>query len=59
VERVKVEGATLDFTHTGARAELAALHRELAAAHDGLVSFYERRLTVEDVFLASGRRDVS
>jgi ABC-2 type transport system ATP-binding protein len=59
VIRVKIEGATVDFTFTGARAELAALHRGLAAAHDGLVSFYERRLTVEDVFLASGRRDVS
>jgi ABC-2 type transport system ATP-binding protein len=58
-ERVKVGGATVDFTFTSGRAELAALHRELAAAHDGLVSFYERRLTVEDVFLASGRRDVS
>ena len=58
-ERVKVGGATVDFTFTGGRAELAALHRELAAAHDGLVSFYERRLTVEDVFLASGRRDAS
>ncbi|HEX8188255.1 MAG TPA: ABC transporter ATP-binding protein [Pyrinomonadaceae bacterium] len=59
VEKIKPEGATLDFTFTGGRAELAALHRELTAAHDGLVSFYERRLTVEDVFLASGRRDVS
>ncbi|MFL6333804.1 MAG: ABC transporter ATP-binding protein [Pyrinomonadaceae bacterium] len=59
VKKVKVEGATVDFTFNGERAELAALHRELAAAHVGLVSFYERRLTVEDVFLASGRRDVS
>jgi ABC-2 type transport system ATP-binding protein len=59
VKKVKVEGATVDFTFNGERAELAALHRELAAAHVGLVSFYERRLTVEDVFLASGRREVS
>ena len=59
VKKIKMEGATVDFTFEGARAELAALHRELAAAHAGLVSFYERRLTVEDVFLASGRRDVS
>src|SRR5215210_1863639 len=59
LKKIKVEGATVDFTFTGAREELAALHRELAAAHSGLVSFYERRLTVEDVFLASGRRDVS
>jgi len=59
LKKIKVEGATVDFTFTGERAELAALHRELTAAHEGLVSFYERRLTVEDVFLASGRRDVS
>ncbi|HWS89171.1 MAG TPA: ABC transporter ATP-binding protein [Pyrinomonadaceae bacterium] len=59
LKKIKVEGATVDFTFAGSRAELAALHRELSAAHAGLVSFYERRLTVEDVFLASGRRDVS
>src|SRR5215213_10053047 len=40
-ERVKVGGATVDFTFAGSRAELAALHRELTAAHTGLVSFYE------------------
>ena len=56
---VKVTGATVDFTHTGAREGLAALHRELVTAHTGVVSFYERHLTVEDVFLASGRRDAS
>ena len=59
VKKIEVAGATVDFTFNGERAELAALHRAAAAAHDGLVSFYERRLTVEDVFLASGRRDVS
>lgn len=59
VKGVKVSGATVDFTHTGAREGLAGLHRELVTAHAGVVSFYERQLTVEDVFLASGRRDVS
>ena len=59
VKKVKVEGATVDFTFEATRAELAALHRELTAAHAEVVSFFERRLTVEDVFLASGRRDVS
>jgi ABC-2 type transport system ATP-binding protein len=59
LKKIKMEGATVDFTFSGGRAELAALHRELTAAHAGVVSFYERRLTVEDVFLASGRRDVS
>lgn len=59
VKKIKMDGATVDFTFVGSRADLAALHRELTAAHAGVVSFYERRLTVEDVFLASGRRDVS
>jgi ABC-2 type transport system ATP-binding protein len=59
VKKIKMDGATVDFTFNGERAELAALHRALTAAHAGVVSFYERRLTVEDVFLASGRRDVS
>jgi ABC-2 type transport system ATP-binding protein len=59
VKKIKMDGAAVDFTFVGSRAELAALHRELTAAHAGVVSFYERRLTVEDVFLASGRRDVS
>jgi ABC-2 type transport system ATP-binding protein len=59
VKKIKMDGTTVDFTFNGERAELAALHRELTAAHAGVVSFYERRLTVEDVFLASGRRDVS
>jgi ABC-2 type transport system ATP-binding protein len=59
LKEIKVSGATVDFTHTGAREALATLHRELVTAHAGVVSFYERQLTVEDVFLASGRRDVS
>jgi ABC-2 type transport system ATP-binding protein len=59
LKEVKVSGATVDFTHTGAREALALLHRELVTTHAGLVSFYERQLTVEDVFLASGRREAS
>jgi hypothetical protein len=31
----------------------------LVNAHAGVVSFYERRLTVEDVFLAAGSRRAS
>ena len=58
-KEVKVSGADVDFTFTGSREELAALHRELASAHAGLVSFYERRLTVEDVFLAAGSREAT
>ena len=59
VKEVKIAGATVDFTHTSARESLAALHREMVTAHTGVVSFYERQLTVEDVFLASGRREAS
>ncbi|HEX8499694.1 MAG TPA: ABC transporter ATP-binding protein [Pyrinomonadaceae bacterium] len=59
VKEVKITGAAVDFTHTGAREALAALHRDLVTAHAGVVSFYERQLTVEDVFLASGRREAS
>ena len=59
VKEVKIAGATVDFTHTSARESLAALHRELVTTHTGVVSFYERQLTVEDVFLASGRREAS
>ncbi len=44
--------ATLDFSFTGTRHELAGLHREIVAKHAGVVSFYERRLTVEDLFMA-------
>ncbi|MCP9493067.1 MAG: ABC transporter ATP-binding protein [Pyrinomonadaceae bacterium MAG19_C2-C3] len=48
-----IEAATtLDFTFIGTRHELAALHREIVAKHAGVVSFYERRLTVEDLFMA-------
>ena len=43
----------------GERAALAALHRELVGKHTGIVSFYERQLTVEDVFLAASSREVA
>jgi ABC-2 type transport system ATP-binding protein len=56
---VRVTGTTLDFTFTGERAALVDLHRNVVGKHDGVVSFYERRLTVEDVFMAAGSRNVS
>lgn len=58
-EGVKVSGHEVDFTFKGGRDALAVLHRELVTAHAGVVSFHERRLTVEDVFLASSSRAVS
>jgi ABC-2 type transport system ATP-binding protein len=59
LKEVKVEGASVECTFAGGRDALAALHRELVNAHAGVVSFYERRLTVEDVFLAAGSRRAS
>jgi hypothetical protein len=53
VSRIETEGGRLDFTFEGDKNGLAALHRALVAEVEGVVSFYERRLTVEDVFLAS------
>lgn len=58
-KEVKVSGEGVDFTFKGGREALAGLHRELVTAHEGVVSFYERQLTVEDVFLASSSRAVS
>jgi ABC-2 type transport system ATP-binding protein len=56
---VEVSGAIIDCAYAGGREGLAALHRDVVLRHEGVVSFYERRLTVEDVFLASGSRKVS
>ncbi|HEX5707061.1 MAG TPA: ABC transporter ATP-binding protein [Pyrinomonadaceae bacterium] len=53
VSRIEATGERVDCTFVGDREGLAALHRELVARVEGVVSFYERRLTVEDVFLAS------
>jgi ABC-2 type transport system ATP-binding protein len=55
VQPVTLAGShTLEFAFAGTRHELAELHRALVVQHDGIVSFYERRLTVEDVFMAVG-----
>ena len=54
VREVKPEGDALEFIFTGTRHELAELHRDLVVQYSGIVSFYERRLTVEDVFMAVG-----
>ncbi|HYN86208.1 MAG TPA: ABC transporter ATP-binding protein [Pyrinomonadaceae bacterium] len=53
VSRVEAAGERVDCTFEGDKESLARLHRELVAGVEGVVSFYERRLTVEDVFLAS------
>lgn len=56
-DRVKTnacDGNVLEFSFNGDRAALAELHRALVVQYPGIVSFYERRLTVEDVFMAVG-----
>ena len=59
VREIVRRAQTIDCAFAGERAALAELHRELVAAHAGIVSFYERQLTVEDVFLAASSREVA
>ena len=59
LKNVAADGFVVDCTFDGGREALAALHREVVTAHDGVVSFYERRLTVEDVFMATSSHRVS
>ena len=49
---------TIELNFAGTRVELAKLHREIVLNHD-IVSFYERRQTIEDVFLTLGSHEVS
>jgi ABC-2 type transport system ATP-binding protein len=56
---VAVNEAMIDCAFQGDRRALAAFHRELVLEHEGVVSFYERRLTIEDVFMAVGSHAVS
>jgi ABC-2 type transport system ATP-binding protein len=56
---ITVEGSRIDCAFQGERRALATLHREIVLMHDGVVSFYERRLTIEDVFMAVGSHAVS
>jgi ABC-2 type transport system ATP-binding protein len=52
VNEISLLNYKIDFKFQGERAELARLHREIVMAHPGIVSFYERQLTMEDVFMA-------
>jgi ABC-2 type transport system ATP-binding protein len=56
---VVVNASVIDCAFRGDRAALATLHREIVLQHDGVVSFYERRLTIEDVFMAVGSHAVA
>ena len=59
MREIEARALTIDCAFAGERAALAALHRELVGRHTGIVSFYERQLTVEDVFLAASSREVA
>lgn len=59
VREVVLSNYVIDFSFEGDRPALASLHKELVLMHDGVVSFYERRLTIEDVFMAVGSHAVS
>lgn len=56
---IHVDGALVDCAFAGDRLALATLHKDIVLMHDGIVSFYERRLTIEDVFMAVGSHAVS
>jgi ABC-2 type transport system ATP-binding protein len=56
---INVHQLLVDFAFKGERAALAGLHREIVAAYPGVVSFYERHMTIEDVFMALGSHQVS
>jgi ABC-2 type transport system ATP-binding protein len=59
LKNIEARALTVDCSFAGDRAALACLHCELVMAHPGIVSFYERRLTIEDVFMAVGSHRVS
>jgi ABC-2 type transport system ATP-binding protein len=56
---IAVSASVIDCAFQGDRRALATLHKEIVLMHDGVVSFYERRLTIEDVFMAVGSHAVS
>jgi ABC-2 type transport system ATP-binding protein len=59
LKNLSVNRLTIDCAFQGDRAALSRLHREIVLAHASVVSFYERRLTIEDVFMAVGSHKVS
>ncbi len=59
VTNLRSASTTIDFSFNGERAALSQLHKEIVSEHQGVVSFYERRLSVEDIFMAVGSHQVS
>lgn len=52
VQNISLSNYKVNFTFLGSRTELVELHRQVVLNHSGIVSFYEKQLTVEDVFMA-------
>lgn len=59
LKNIVVDQLAVDCIFDGDRSALARLHREIVSAEEGVVSFYERRLTIEDVFMAVRSHKVS
>lgn len=57
--QISLSESVIDFSFKGERAALVQLHKDIVVQHEGIVSFYERRLTIEDVFMAVGSNQVS
>lgn len=59
VQSLALSNYRLSFTFLGTRSDLAQLHRDVVLNHPGIVSFYEKQLTVEDVFMAVSSHQTS
>jgi ABC-2 type transport system ATP-binding protein len=59
VQNISLSSYKLSFTFMGDRRELVQLHRELVTRHSGIISFYEKQMTVEDVFMAVSSHQTS
>lgn len=57
--QISLSESAIDFSFKGERLALAQFHKDIVSQHEGVVSFYEKRLTIEDVFMAVGSRQVS
>lgn len=52
IQNISLSNYKINFTFLGSKLELVELHRQIVLNHNGILSFYEKQLTVEDVFMA-------
>ncbi|MBI4851413.1 MAG: ABC transporter ATP-binding protein [Acidobacteria bacterium] len=52
IQNISLSNYKINFTFLGSRTQLVELHRQIVLNHSGIISFYEKQLTVEDVFMA-------